>query len=555
MAIRNRFSLLFLLVISVAVPRSPAAAAYPAQRGGASNPAGEIRIRAIGRVRIISPRGHRPLYSPENIEKFLGRFTGKKWNLADLAARLEGKYLYLGYTPEVELRDREGILYVTIRETRFVLSLITRNPDDLDRIGVSSRKPRSPTGQAEERIPEWILRQNLLSAEGDGQNLGRYLQDRFRLAPFGHRIAFIEGGRLPGSEISSSAYLLIPRGSLGHDSPPIGEEKPPPDTNYLGGSLDFGPRRGFTMRAVYRKWRWLTPFDSLEVSPTLVGGSGGGNLSYRSNYLFYDRGIRRNLSVQFNLYSDLYPDRPFGGIEIDERRSGGEVSLGVEILPEKNKHDLTTRFEIERTRVTLDPAPPMGILEDFSFFRITSRYVYHHQYRSPSFRFRATPSLAWALEELGGDLSYFVGTLDSDFHGFLRRRWEIDFHLRGGTIDRTVPLTEELRMGGVQTVRGFKEDDFSGRRVVSLQSEVWFPLTTTSAGGSRFLRSLKGALFLDVGSIAGGAIDPPESVLGLGTGVRFQVPRNPLLVKIDYAWGFLHGHSDSFAYLSLALLY
>ncbi|MBI4161606.1 MAG: BamA/TamA family outer membrane protein [Acidobacteria bacterium] len=446
----------------------------------------------------------------------------------------------------------EGILQVRVRESRFLVRLATRDPDDLSAIGVSRRGAGPEEAPPDGAVPDWILLQNLLVTPGDYDNLERFRQERFRLARLGHDIAFVAGEDDAGTGFRSAAYLILPRGG-GGGAPGTEADRPPPDRNYVGGNVTYGPRRGLRVQGVYRRWRWLTPFDTLEVSPE-ADGNLGGNLRYRTEYLLPETVARRNVSLSLNLFSDSINDRIVNGVQTDERREGGRAFLGIGLLPGNPRHDLELGAGIERSRVTFRGDPFTDPAENFTLARILGAYTFRHLYRPPRFQVRARPEVLLALAELGGEYSYQAGMLDADLHGWSFRRLEVDLHLAGGLMNDRVPPSEELRLGGGRTVRGFEEDDFSGKRMIALQSELWFPISPAGAGGNRFLRRIRGALFVDAGAIGGGSQGLSGEAVGAGTGVRFQIPGNPLFLKLDYGTG-IHGGGDGHAYLSLAFLY
>lgn len=527
-----------VLILSL-IPAVPAAAA-------------PISIRSIGNIRIVAPPAHRPVYSSDQIIEILLPMMGREWVPGEVRERLEARYRFLGYRPLIEVDFHEGILDVTIRESRFLITVITRNPADLSPLGITRREEGGQPAGPDPGVPEWILRQELLSVEGDHDNLERYRQERFRLALRGFHIAIIPGETDPDTGFEKAGYLLIPRGQ-GRAARNQGEERLPPDKNFIGGNLEFAPRRGLSGKVVYRRWRWLTPFDTLEVSP-VFNSEVGGEISYRTDYLLPGSIARRNVSLSMRAFSDLTRNRIINGIESDERRVGGNLFLGVALLPEKRSHDLQLGIEFERDRVTLESGSILSDSIDFSFLKLTVPYTYRHLYRSPKFQVRVKPTVIFSLAELGGEFSFETYAFDSDFHGFSLRRFEFDFHLLGGNQSGEIPPTEELSLGGSKTVRGFEADDFKGKRLVALQSELWFPLFSRRFDSHRLLSRLKGAVFLDAGAIDGGKSGSSGEAIGTGVGIRLRLPRNPLFLKFDYGTG-IHGGGDGHFYVSTAFRY
>jgi len=89
-------------------------------------------------------------------------------------------------------------------------------------------------------------------------------------------------------------------------------------------------------------------------------------------------------------------------------------------------------------------------------------------------------------------------------------------------------------------VRGFRHDDALGRRLWSLQNELWLPLPRTATddeeGLKVFLRdNVRLAPFVDVG----GLYSPSTSKAGVrsGYGMGLRVIYNIVIFNVDYAYG------------------
>src|SRR5262249_14478252 len=190
---------------------------------------------------------------------------------------------------------------------------------------------------------------------------------------------------------------------------------------------------------------------------------------------------------------------------------------------------------------------------------------FRHVYRSPSVTLRLAPAFDISVTAAGGSRSFVRSGLDATVHDRYASGFETDFHLLGGTIDREVPAVEQRSLGGPTTGRGFKEDPFLGQRVLALQSEVWIPFFRTLTARANepggllpepgelpverpTARLLKAALFVDAGRVTGTDDGTSASLLGAGVGIRFVVPRHPLVLRLDYGWGLGAHGGDSYPY-------
>jgi outer membrane translocation and assembly module TamA len=89
-------------------------------------------------------------------------------------------------------------------------------------------------------------------------------------------------------------------------------------------------------------------------------------------------------------------------------------------------------------------------------------------------------------------------------------------------------------------LRGFRSDDGLGRKLWTLQNEVWIPLKIgddRSTGLKAMLREkVKVATFVDVGGLYDSINVAPGMRVGTGAGVRFIY--NPIIFKFDFGYGF-----------------
>jgi hemolysin activation/secretion protein len=124
-------------------------------------------------------------------------------------------------------------------------------------------------------------------------------------------------------------------------------------------------------------------------------------------------------------------------------------------------------------------------------------------------------------------------------HQVLPRRFEADVAGRVEIASRRTPLFELPSFGGVEVVRGFRRDDALGRRLWSLQNELWVPLPIGDESSKRLKAMLrenvKIAPFVDFGGVYKVVAATPGARSGLGVGLRFIY--NPIIFKFDYAYG------------------
>jgi outer membrane protein insertion porin family len=131
------------------------------------------------------------------------------------------------------------------------------------------------------------------------------------------------------------------------------------------------------------------------------------------------------------------------------------------------------------------------------------------------------------------DLNHFVPTLR-------KQALHLGLHFRGlSTDENLVPVSDQFKFGGINSVRGYREEEFFGTQIAWTNVEYRFLL----AGNSRLF------LFADYGYFRRKALPGPDEFLtrvsgkklGLGFGLRIDSKAG--LVGIDYGLG----EGDSFS--------
>jgi outer membrane protein insertion porin family len=132
----------------------------------------------------------------------------------------------------------------------------------------------------------------------------------------------------------------------------------------------------------------------------------------------------------------------------------------------------------------------------------------------------------------------------------LGRRWVVSEQAGYRGVRSTgpeVPLYEEFFLGGTNTVRGYREDQFHGERVWWLRNELRYRLSLRSraygfadVGGFRFEASLAGGVRETVRDV----------IMGGGFGLSLETAKSGL-VKFEFALGRGDGFSDAKVHVGL----
>jgi len=513
-------------------------------------------------VAIVAPAdrpSYRPVFSEERIRDIVDPILAGGCDPSAVAAALEPRYRFLGYVPSIgTICGPEGTSII-IRESSHVVALVTFDPADLKSIGVTI----SDIGEDRIRLypvasdaPRAALRGLLKTKAGDLYNFERYRSDRDALQRAGYAVAFIPGAQLDGP-YPSGAYLI--QGLAPPTTAAVRERR---ETNYLGGTASYGPQRGGAVGGVYQKDDLFGDLDRLSASATLSTAIGA-EVAYRSPFLASRDNPRNLYDFEVTVFSTYLNNRVLAGVTTDERDTGGSVGIGLRPLHVPAPHDLRVKLGVRYQRTDLTDPVPGTPDETLTLLQAGADYTWRHTWRHPSLSLHLAPLLEHAIGSSSGSSDFYRLGLDATLHGRLRSGVEFDVRSLAGTIDRAVPSFELWSLGGSNTVRGFRDDAFLGRDLASLQSELWLPfsrppLTWTPDTENalpppqpRLLQALKAALFVDGGVISGTLDGRSPAIAGAGVGLRFAIPHNPLVIRLDYGWGFGPYGGDHFPYVSL----
>jgi len=137
----------------------------------------------------------------------------------------------------------------------------------------------------------------------------------------------------------------------------------------------------------------------------------------------------------------------------------------------------------------------------------------------------ARASLSAEFAGLGGDFNY-QKYIAGDTHYLKAGRSQV-FVLRGqyGISRGSISEYSQVRMGGQDTIRGYREDQFRGTRMALASIEYRFPIVS----------KVTGALFADYGGAWTSGFTPENLYGSIGVGLGLNTPIGPL--RLDYGRG------------------
>ncbi|WP_277301941.1 BamA/OMP85 family outer membrane protein [Veillonella caviae] len=143
---------------------------------------------------------------------------------------------------------------------------------------------------------------------------------------------------------------------------------------------------------------------------------------------------------------------------------------------------------------------------------------------------RISYTAQWAGHGLGGDFDFYKFTAETRMYKKIGAKNVLAFRARAGFIQGDAPYSQLFTLGGADSLRGYEDDQFRGKKMYNATLEFRFPL----------VKKVTGVLFADIGD----AWDAPNVTwydskksfnYGVGAGVRVTTPIGP--VKLDYGVG------------------
>lgn len=172
----------------------------------------------------------------------------------------------------------------------------------------------------------------------------------------------------------------------------------------------------------------------------------------------------------------------------------------------------------------------------------TNSITFTHVYDSRDNFFNATKgkrisvSAQWGGHGLGGDFDFYKVSGEGRFYKGLRNGNTLALRVMGGYIHGNIAYGNLFSLGGSNTLRGYEDEQFKGKKMYAATLEYRFPIA----------KKIQGVVFTDVGSAwdVGGSMpwyaDSRSINYAYGVGVRLQTPIGP--IRLDYG----HGDQNKF---------
>lgn len=297
------------------------------------------------------------------------------------------------------------------------------------------------------------------------------------------------------------------------------------------------------------------------------GGAGDGKnytLSYTRPWI-NDNGDSLGASIFNRIYE--YDDYDANGDKVagyDKRRKGWNLTWGhvsdeyrtnyFNFESSKESYDDHDGFE---TGEVMDKYLAKNNITDYhdsdwykaimDNFGTTNSFTFTHVFDNRDNYFNASKgrrisfAAQWGGHGLGGDYDFYKFTAEGRFYKALGNGHILALRLMGGYIDGDVSYGNLFDLGGSDTLRGYEDDQFKGKKMYAATLEYRFPIA----------KKVQGVLFTDAGSTWGideGKIpwytDDDSLNWSVGVGIRLQTPIGP--IRLDYGHGDRNKFNFSF---------
>ncbi len=236
-------------------------------------------------------------------------------------------------------------------------------------------------------------------------------------------------------------------------------------------------------------------------------------------------------------------------IRYNELRRGGNISIGRPL-----KQDLRLSLSLRIDGTSLIPMPQEGKTEagwawipgqnpsgDTRSLTLSLTGDTRDHYMNPTkgLYWRASAETAGGL--LGG--SYTFSKFQGECSGYREVRPDqvLAIRLSGGLSTGELPLHEQYRLGGAETLRGYDYGEYYGDNMLLANAEYRF----------RIFKGVQGVVFVDTGTtwLKEQQINAAGLSTGAGLGVRVETPIG--MLRVDYGFGKQGGQ----AYLSFGQMF
>lgn len=275
----------------------------------------------------------------------------------------------------------------------------------------------------------------------------------------------------------------------------------------------------------------LLPSDTFKIELREQSKTSG-QASYTSDFVGFP-GIPRRLQVSGKVFSRFTPERAVQAGKPVERRQGAELRGLLDLFRDHGGF-AQADFGGSRSRITLKTAAS-ELVTTASLLDLNITLAQSRPWTPANWRAEMVTGLARGRADGRDYERYTVEAVTETMLGALDRA---TVRLKWGRLTGAPPLAEHLSFGGPDSVRGYRQDSITGRRVYSAQLEYSRPMPWTPSDPelSQLLRrKLALAVFADLGAVQGSPTHADGRRYATGLGLRFRYDEG-ITLRLDAAW-------------------
>ncbi len=246
----------------------------------------------------------------------------------------------------------------------------------------------------------------------------------------------------------------------------------------------------------------------------------------------------KQTSLSFSVYNmtNEYDDYDNDGkleSSYDKNRKGFDITLGRptgeythNYITFKNRKDTHVEYKEGPKDYSKDPQylnDNFGLTRSVTLMRV---FDSRDNVFSPTEGTRFSLSAEFAGKALGGDFDFNKYTAEGRKYYKVGNDHVIAARLTAGYADGKMPEAGKFSVGGSDTLRGYKDDEFEGNKMLAGSVEYRFPV----------MNKIQGVVFTDIGNAwesEGYKLNDLKTSVGVG--IRMSTPIGP--IRIDYAKG------------------
>jgi len=241
-----------------------------------------------------------------------------------------------------------------------------------------------------------------------------------------------------------------------------------------------------------------------------------------------------------NEYNDYYSNGDLKSAYYKERK-GWDITLGrpagefsQNYISLKNSEDTwLENIDDEGAPIDYSTSPGYGPEYLKNNFGLTRSVILNRVFDSRDNVFNPTTGQRYSMtaefagKALGGDFDFNKYTLESRHYIKVGHAQTVAWRITAGYATGDLPESQLFAVGGADTVRGYEDDQFKGKKMIAATAEYRFPIA----------KKIDGAFFGDIGNAWGSEGFNMDSDLhaAIGAGIRINSPLGP--IRLDFAKG------------------